>query len=189
MRLGKAGSKAYFEKVLLETTNTELLENQQCKKEKAKRSNQQLGKGRIMNHDVLEEREMKKHTEEQKKRADKQEKEFWEAWKSVWSLIAEPKPQSLKNKTSKKAQAIQPISIDLDPSKLAPPEPCLVNEDPEFAIQTEVQNVRNKGMRGKRGRKSVKARSEGIHKIKDAMTVLPVYTASGRIVRPPRRRD
>ena len=76
MKLGKAGSKTYVEKVLLETTNTELLENQQCKKEKAKRSNQQLGKGRIMNHDVLEEREMKKHTEEQKKRADKQEKEF-----------------------------------------------------------------------------------------------------------------
>ena len=79
MKLGKAGSKTYVEKVLLETTNTELLENRQCKKEKAKRSNQQLGKGRIINHDVLEEREMKKHTEEQKKRADKQEKEFWEA--------------------------------------------------------------------------------------------------------------
>ena len=62
MKLGKAGSKAYVEKVLLETTNSELLENQQCKKEKAKRSNQQLGKGRIMNHDVLEERERKKHT-------------------------------------------------------------------------------------------------------------------------------
>ena len=75
MKLGKAGSKAYVEKVLLETKNTELLKNQQCKKEKAKRSNQQLGKGRIMNHDVLEEREMKKHTEEQKKRADKQEKD------------------------------------------------------------------------------------------------------------------
>ena len=104
----------------------------------------------------------------------------------MWSLIAEPKPQSLKNKTNKKAQAIQPISIDLDPSTLAPPEPCLENEDPEFAIQTEVQDVRDKGMRGKRGRKSVKARSEGIH---DAVTVLPVYTASGRIVRPPRRRD
>ena len=44
-------------------------------------------------------------------------------------------------------------------------------------------------MRGKRGRKSVKARSEGIHKIKDTVTVLPVCTASGRIVRPPRRRD
>ena len=29
-----------------------------------------------MNHDVLEEREMKKHTEQQKKRADKQEKGF-----------------------------------------------------------------------------------------------------------------
>ena len=75
MKLGKAGSKAYVEKVLLETTNTELLENQQCKKEKTKRSNQQLDKGRIMNHDVLEERKMKKHTEEQKKRADKPEKE------------------------------------------------------------------------------------------------------------------
>ena len=107
----------------------------------------------------------------------------------MWSLIAAPKPQSLKNKTNKKAQAIQPISIDLDPSTLAPPEPCLENEDPEFTIQTEIQDIRNKGIRGKRGRKSVKARSEGIYKIKNAVTVLLVYTASERIVRPPRRRD
>ena len=107
----------------------------------------------------------------------------------MWSLIAEPKPQNLKNKTNKRAQAFQPIFIDLDPSTLAPPEPCLENENPELAIQTQIQDVRNKEMRDKRGSKLVKARSERIHKIKDAVTVLPVYTASGRIVRPPKRRD
>ena len=181
MKLGKAGSKAYVEKVFLETTNTELLENQQRKKEKAKRSNQQLGKGRIMNHEVLEEREVRKRTDEQKKRADKQEKEFWEVWKSVWSLIAEPQPPSPKKKTNEKAQAIRPIAIHLDPPTLAPPEPCLPNKDPERrVIQTEQRDVRDKGIRGGRGgrgRRPAKGQSEVIHKIKDVVTALPVYTA------------
>ena len=203
-KLNKMQENIRVQRDLERSTARQLFQNQQRQDRKKERSKKQLGKARVMSHEVLDERKeqaeqakkqkadiakRKEATAKAKKEAKEAEKTFLQAIESISTLFGESrKPASPKKHQSTKA-SIVPFVIDLEAPILAPPVPNSPSKDPERPSK-DLERSKGRKSQQKGKPKAKKAPVQGhIDGNVDKMILSAIVTASGRTVKPPRRRD
>jgi hypothetical protein len=179
IKLGKCLEITYAKVDILQITNKGLVEIENDKIKTGKRSTKQLGKGRIMGTEVLQERDRTAQAKEEAKKAKASDKLFLDSLTSMRMLWLEPKSQSPKKRPTLKPTQDQPATtIDSAPPLLAPLNKPNQTGDP----------VRMTQQGTKKAQKAQKAQKTPVAQATEAIDKeVVVVTRSGRRSKPKHR--
>jgi hypothetical protein len=203
-KLCKAFERQYIENQCTKSTNIELIQAQQRKSGKEKQSKEHLGKGIIMNHEILNER-TNRRVQDQEKKEDKAkekkkearrrkiaqkakkkgielEKTYLQAIRYTHFLFDDEKASSPKKQTVNKTPFLdQTINLDFPTLALSSPSP---SKDP---VRRGVGKAADRQQKGQKSKQDVLLMTQESENIEFAAPVR--FSSRGRAIRKPKGRD